>query len=92
MASRKSLKKDIQFLADDLFTNSYLKQVLFDNVDQQKLAEVIVKSVDFRNQFMARINHPDGKSNPKLVKTYYQKIRKEMMQKYADLSQELNTL
>ena len=50
MASRKSLKKDIQFLADDLFTNSYLKQVLFDNVDQQKLAEVIVKSVDFRNQ------------------------------------------
>lgn len=60
-------------------------------MDQQKLAEVIVKSVDFRNQFMARINHPDGKSNPKLVKTYYQKIRKEMMQKYADLSQELNT-
>ena len=92
MASRRDLKKDIAFLADDLFTNSYFKQVLFENVDQQKLAEVIVKSVDFRNQFMARVNHTDGKNNPKLVKAYYKKMRIEMMQQYADLSQELSAL
>ena len=92
MASRRDLKKDIAFLADDLFTNSYFKQVLFDNVDQQKLAKIIVKSVDFRNQFLSRVNHTDGKNNPKLVKVYYQKLRKEMMQKYVDLSQEISSL
>ncbi len=92
MASRRSLKKDIRFLANDLFTNSYLKQAFFDNVDQDKLAEVVVKSVDFQNQLLAKANHPDAKDNPKMVKDYYKKLRKEMMEKYVSLSEDLNNL
>lgn len=92
MASRRDLKKDINFLADELITNSYLKQVLFENVDQQKLAQVIVKSVSFMNEYRARVNHTDGKENPKLVKAYYQKLRKELINDYNELAKELNSL
>ena len=92
MASKRDLKKDIEFLASDLLTNTYFKQTLFDNVDQQKLAQLVVKSFEFQNQFMARVNHPDGKDNPKLVRSYYKKLRKDMFEQYASLSEELNNL
>nr|WP_321405459.1 hypothetical protein [uncultured Carboxylicivirga sp.] len=92
MASVKELKKDINFLASELLTEAYVKQLLIEDVDQNKIAQVMVDAMTYRNDLIARTNHPDGKDNPKMVKTYYQKLRKDMMEQFVAISENINEI
>ncbi|MCU4164279.1 hypothetical protein [Carboxylicivirga caseinilyticus] len=92
MASVKELKKDINFLASELLTEAYVKQLLIEDVDQNKIAQVMVDAMTYRNDLIARTNHPDGKDNPKMVKTYYQKLRKDMMEQFVAISESINEI
>lgn len=92
MASIRELKKDIQFLASELVTEAYVKQYLKEDVDQDKLAQCMVAAIDFQNSLIARANHPDGKDNPKMVKAYFVQLRKDMMESFLKISEEINTL
>ncbi|MCA1744357.1 MAG: HAD family hydrolase [Bacteroidales bacterium] len=94
MASIRSLKKDINFLTSELVTQAYLNQFLFKKISDEELAKYIGDALDFRNKFVERTNHPDGKDNPQLVRTYYKNLRKEMLEQfgsqYETLAQQLN--
>ncbi len=94
MASIRSLKKDINFLTSELVTQAYLNQFLFKKISDEELAKYIGEALDFRNKFIERTNHPDGKDNPKMVRGYYKKMRKEMLEQfgtqYETLAQQLN--
>ena len=92
MASVRELKKDINFLASELLTEAYVKQLLIEDVDQNKIAEVMVEAMTYRNDLIARTNHPDGKKNSKLVKAFYQKLRKDMMEQFMTISESINKL
>lgn len=92
MASVRELKKDINFLASELVTEAYVKQILKDDVDNDQLAQVLVKAMVFRNELIKRANHPDGKDNPKLVKAYFTSLRKDMMEQFMAISEESNKL
>ncbi|WP_026475424.1 hypothetical protein [Alkaliflexus imshenetskii] len=85
MASVRSLKKDINFLASELVTQAYLGQILFKDTTEDELINTITEALEFRNSLIARANHPDGKDNPKLVKSYYQKVRKDMVERFSEL-------
>ncbi len=85
MASVRSLKKDINFLASELVTQAYLGQILFKDTTEDELINTITEALEFRNSLIARANHPDGKDNPKLVKSYYQNVRKEMVERFSEL-------
>lgn len=94
MASIRLLKKDINFLTSELVTQAYLNQFLFKKISDEELAKYIGDALDFRNKFVERANHPDGKDNPKMVKGYYKNLRKEMLEQfsglYETLAQQLN--
>ncbi len=92
MASVRELKKDINFLASELITEAYVKQLLNESADDDKIAGVVVKAIEFRNNLVARANHPDGKDNPKMVKAFYRELRKDMMEKFLEISKETNEL
>jgi len=92
MASIRNLKKDIHFLASELVTEAYVKQYLKENVDQDKLAQVMVAAINFQNTLVSRVNHPDGKDNPKMVKAYFVSLRKDMMADFLKISEEINAL
>jgi hypothetical protein len=92
MASVRELKKDINFLASELVTEAYVKQLLKEDADNEKIAQVMVDAIEFRNELVKRANHPDGKDNPKLVKAYYQKLRKDMMERFLAISKATNEL
>ncbi|WP_439184307.1 hypothetical protein [Carboxylicivirga taeanensis] len=92
MASVRELKKDINFLASELITEAYVKQLVKDDVDNDKIAEVMVKAIDFRNELVARANHPDAKDNPQKVKAYYRNLRKDMMDKFLAIANDTNAL
>lgn len=92
MASVRELKKDINFLASELITEAYIKQLVKDDVDNDKVAEVMVKAIEFKNELIARANHPDAKDNRKMVRAYYQNLRKDMMEKFLSISNDTNAL
>jgi hypothetical protein len=84
MANVRSLKKDINFLTSELVTQAYMNQVFF-KTTHDELVNQITEALNFRNDLIAKVNHPDGKDNPKLIKSYYSKVRKEMVEKFGKL-------
>lgn len=79
MANLRELKKDINYLASEIVTQGYLKLTLIETVKEEELSPVLVEAIAMRNELIARANHPDGKNNKKLVKKFYQKLRKDLM-------------
>ncbi len=92
MASIKDLKKDINYLAAEILAQGYLKLALVKEVKEEDLEPILRSAIEMRNEFIARTNHPDGKENRKIVKTYYQSIRKGLMEKSVELLDKIQSL
>jgi len=67
MASRKKLKKTIQFVTSELITDIYFRLLMSKNIENEKIDNL-------NKEFILRTNRPDGKHNPKLVKAYFRKL------------------
>jgi hypothetical protein len=74
MASRRKLKKTIKFVSSELITDIYFRCLLSKNVEEQKVDSLVVNVMELNREYVLRANRPDGKDNPKLVKTYFQKL------------------
>lgn len=77
MANKRGLKKDINYLTYDLLAECFTYQYFHKDADPKKMETAASKILEIRNELVSRINHIDGKENPKLVKAYFQKIRKD---------------
>ena len=80
MANRRDLKKDINFLTTEIVSECYIKHLLT-NTDEKAVSELITEALSNGDEFLKRVNHPDGKPNPKLVKKYYSHLRRELIEK-----------
>ncbi|MBP8850962.1 MAG: hypothetical protein KBG80_10440 [Breznakibacter sp.] len=80
MANRRDLKKDINFLTTEIVSECYIKHLLT-NTDEKAVSELITEALSNGDEFLKRVNHPDGKLNPKLVKKYYSHLRRELIEK-----------
>lgn len=76
MASRKDLKKNIQYIAGDLFMAS-----LVDGVNR----EIVVESVHNVLALIPRISHTE----PGNVKGFYKKLREDLNKEIEKVSAEL---
>lgn len=85
MAKRRILKKDISYVAGDLFSEALICMLYIPGVDSGKADVVMARILDMQDEFIRRANRPDGKDNPKRVKEYYRKLR-------ADLQTEVNAI
>ena len=77
MANKRTLKKNINYLTYDLLAECFTYQYFHKDADPKKVETAATQILDLRNELVSRINHVDGKDNPKLVKEYFQKIRKD---------------
>ncbi|MCW3786025.1 hypothetical protein [Plebeiibacterium sediminum] len=92
MANRRELKKDINYLAAEILNQAYMKLALMENVSENDIQPIMVEAIEMRNEFVARTNHPDGKDNKKIVKAYYQTLRKNLMAKTVELLDRIQAL
>jgi len=74
MASRRKLKKTIHFVSSELITDIYFRCLMSKEVDEDRVAKVAAEIMEMNNAFILRVNHPDGKKNPVLVKAYFRKL------------------
>ena len=92
MANIRELKKDINYLASEIITQGYMKLALIENIKEEELTPILVEAIEMRNEFIARVNHPDGKDNKKIVKKFYQKLREDVMNKSLELLDKIQAL
>lgn len=85
MAKRRILKKDISYVAGELFSEALICKLYIPGVDQDKADVVMARILDMQDEFIRRANRPDGKDNGALVKDYYRKL-------WADLREEVNAI
>ena len=85
MAKRRILKKDISYVAGDLFTEALVCKLYIPGINQEKADVVMARILDMQDEYVRRANRPDAKENKALVKEYYRKLR-------ADLQSEVNAI
>jgi hypothetical protein len=79
MASVRELKKDIDYLIYEVISDCFVFSELHPEIKSDELSALISEAVDFRNDLIARVNNPDGKDNPKIVKAYYKSLQKDLL-------------
>lgn len=79
MASVRELKKDIDYLIFEVISDCFVYSGVHPDNKPDELSTIISDAVNFRNDLIARVNNPDGKDNPKIVKAYYKSVQKDLM-------------
>jgi hypothetical protein len=92
MASIRELKKDIDYLIFEVISDCFVYSGIHPENESDKLSAIISDSVAFRNDLIARVNNPDGKDNPKIVKAYYKSVEKDLITGVDKLFDRLSTL
>lgn len=91
MASRRRLKKDIDYLCFEVISDCYNYNYLHPGKEDQVM-DIVRDTIVSRNQLIARVNHPDGKDNPKLVKAHYKSIFNDLIKNVDDSFSRLSNL
>ena len=78
MASVRVLKKDIDSLIFEVISDCFVYSGLNSETNTEKVSAIISDAVGLRNDLIARVNNPDGKDNPKIVKAYYKSVEKDL--------------
>ena len=91
MASKKTLKKDINFLVDEVVGTCLMRQEMHQNDkgEQEKMDEKIKDMLRFREDMLTKVNQPEIKENTKTLKSYYRDLYDELLEKVNGVFDEL---
>ena len=92
MASVKKLKKDIDNQVFELISDCFNYSELHPEDKSDEVSGIITEAVNLRNDLIARVNNPDGKDEPKIVKKYYQAITADMISGVDQLFKRLSSV
>lgn len=91
MASVRQLKRDIDYLVNEVVYDCYM--ALYFNPDkQEEVVGVMEDAVNSRNEFYEMANHPAEKHNKSLVKKHYAFVRNELMERIDSLFDRLSNV
>jgi hypothetical protein len=87
MASIRNLKKDIDMLMSLVLNDCFYVLEYNSKIDNDEVMKIAGDVIQKHREYRVRVNHPDGKDNPKIVKKYYDAIVSDMLA-FADKSLE----
>ena len=92
MSKRRILKKDISYVAGDLFTEVLVCKLYVPGVEQDKAEALRTRILDMQDDFIRRAGRPAGKENKTLVKAYYRKLRTDLQAQIDAIAAEIEGL
>lgn len=92
MASVRGLKKNIDSLIFEVISDCFVYTGLNPEDNTEKVSAIISDAVSLRNDLIARVNSPDGKDNPKIVKAYFKSVEKDLNSGADKLFKRLSSL
>lgn len=88
MASRRNLKKDINYIIGDIFTECLIYKELVPGTDKEAADALIVDLLRIDNDFNARISHTE----PGNAKEYYRTLVKDFQNQITEVIDKLTKL
>lgn len=88
MASRKVLKKNVNYIAGELFAECLVNSLYVPGVDKEKADELMGEILKMQDEFISRISHTE----PGNVKGYYKKFRADFNTKVEEILEALGKL
>ena len=91
MANLRTLKKDIDYLVEEVLADCYLA-IFFHPEKKEQVLAVMQEAVDVRNDLFHRSNNSPEKNNKSLNRKHYAQIRREMFMKIDKLFNDLSAV
>ena len=90
MASLRQIKKDIDYLVNEVISDSYMALYIHPE-KKDEVVEIIKEAAECRNEFVTLANHPAEKHNASLVKKHYAVLRRDLLEKIDGLFEKLGS-
>ncbi|EWC93694.1 hypothetical protein [Porphyromonas catoniae] len=91
MASKRQLKKEVIAEVMLLFDEALIiRSVAGSEAMESELEELMDDIMIFTDDTLRRIDHPDGKDTPALVKNYYRQLREHIQTSTQNISDRLD--
>ena len=91
MASIKNLKKDLNYLIDEVIGTCMIHQ--YTQKDKhEELDQIINEMIDFRENMIFRINNPEVNGNGQSLRNYYRSLFDELLEKVNSAFDKLNKI
>lgn len=81
MASRKVLKKNINYIASELFAECLVNSLYVPGTDKQKADNLMGEILKMQDEFISRISHTE----PGNVKMFYKKLHADFNAKVEEI-------
>jgi hypothetical protein len=91
MSSIRNLKKYIDYLVFEVISDCFTYSEI-NTENQEEVSAIISDAVNLRNDLIARVNNPDGKDNPKILKAYFKVVEKDLLSGVDSLFDRLSAL
>jgi hypothetical protein len=92
MASVREFKKDIDYLIFEVISDCFTYMEVNGENKNGEIDAIISDAVGLRNNLIARVNNPAGKDNPKVVRTYFQSVKRDLIDGADTLFDRLSAL
>lgn len=80
MAKRRDLKKDINYLTNEVISDCFAYMYVHSQKNKEKVHEIIESTVQARNELIAKVCQAKNEKDKKKVKAYFKELRKNMME------------
>ena len=81
MASRRQLKKNVNYIAGELFTECLGNSMFIPGTDKEKADELMNEILKMQDDFICRVSHTE----PGNVKGFYKKFRQDFNAKVNEI-------
>lgn len=88
MASRKALKKNVNYIIGELFTECMVQALYVPDTDKAKADQLMTEILNVQDEFISRISHTE----PGNVKGYYKKFRTDFNAKVDEIVEAIGKL
>ena len=88
MASRKELKKNVNYIAGELFTECLVNSLYVPGTDKKRADSVMAEILKMQDEFISRISHTE----PGNVKGFYKKFRLDFNAKVDEIIEAIGNL
>lgn len=92
MAKRRILKKEISYVAGELFSEVLVCKLFIPDINEDKADALMARILDMQDEFIRRAGTPDAKENKRLVKEYYRKLRVDLQTEVNAVADEIGAL
>lgn len=90
MASKKKIKKDINFLVDEVIATCLLQADSPEGKPNKNLDGIIEEMLIFREEMIYKVNNPELNENNKSLKKYYNDLYEHLIKHVNEVFEKIN--